>query len=411
MKKLVANLYGDKHIWTVIFLLALFSFVPVYSASTNLVYTIGTGKSTFSYLLKHFVYLSISLFSMYLVHKMDYTKFRKYIIYGMPVAIILLFVTMFQGRTIGGANANRWLDLYFVQIQPSAIAAIVLIGYVAQYLVSIQSKPFVFKQSLYELWLPVVAVLTLILPSNFSTAAIIFAMVLGLAFIGRYPWKYLFGILMGGIVMVGMFVLLAKAFPGAMPNRVDTWISRIDRYASADKAGKDLYQVDNAKIAIASGGVFGKGPGKSIQKNFLPQSSSDFIYAIIVEEYGIVGGLSILFLYLYLFFRFLIAAHKAPSMFGKLLVMGLGIYFISQALINMGVAVSLLPTTGQTLPLISSGGTSVWMTCISLGVILSVTKKEEELRAQELERKEEEDRLQAELKRQLEIRSEQELVG
>lgn len=411
MKKLVANLYGDKHIWTVIFLLALFSFVPVYSASTNLVYTIGTGKSTFSYLLKHFVYLSISLFSMYLVHKMDYTKFTNYFRYGMIVAIILLIVTIFQGKTIGGANASRWLDLYFVQIQPSAIAAIVLIGYVAQYLVDLESKPFVFKQTLVKLWLPVVGVLILILPSNFSTAAIIFTMVLGLAFIGRYPLKYLGSILIAGLVFLCMFVLVAKAFPNAMPNRVDTWMSRIDRYASSDKAGKDLYQVDNAKIAIASGGLFGKGPGKSIQKNFLPQSSSDFIYAIIVEEYGIVGGLSILVLYLYLFFRFLIAAHKAPNMFGKLLVMGLGIYFISQALINMGVAVSLLPTTGQTLPLISSGGTSVWMTCISLGVILSVTKKEEELKAQELERMEEEERLQAELKRQLEIRSEQELVG
>ncbi|KUF45474.1 cell division protein FtsW [Myroides marinus] len=412
MKKLVAHLYGDKHIWTVIFLLALFSFVPVYSASTNLVYTVGTGKSTFSYLFKHFFHLSVGFTLLYLVHRLEYRYFRSIAILMMPVAIILLFFTLIQGKTIGGANASRWLDIGFVQIQPSAIAAIVLLAYVAQYLVSIQDKKVEFWPSALELWLPVVIVVGLILPANFSTAAIIFLMVVGLAFIGKYPWKYLLAIGFAGIAFVALFVLAAKTLPeGTMPNRVDTWISRIDRFANADEGGKDLYQVDNAKIAIASGGLFGKGPGKSIQKNFLPQSSSDFIYAIIVEEYGLLGGLTILFLYLYLFFRFLIAAHKAPTLFGKLLVIGLGIYFISQALINMGVAVSLLPTTGQTLPLISSGGTSIWMTCVSLGVILSVTKKEQEIQKQEMERLEEEERMQEELKRINEIRQEQGLAN
>lgn len=412
MKKLVANLYGDKHIWTVIFLLALFSFVPVYSASTNLVYTIGTGKSTFSYLFKHFFHLSIGFVLMYFTHKLEYRYFRQLSILMMPVAIVLLFFTIIQGKVIGGANASRWLDFGFVQIQPSAIAAIVVLGYVAQYLVTIQDKKVEFWPSVLELWLPVLVVVGLIFPANFSTAALIFFMVGLIVFVGKYPVKYLAVVFGTGLLLVSLFVLAAKTLPeGTMPNRVDTWISRIDRFANAEEGGKDLYQVDNAKIAIASGGIVGKGPGKSIQKNFLPQSSSDFIYAIIVEEYGLVGGLSILFLYLYLFFRFLIAAHRAPTMFGKLLVTGLGFYFIFQALINMGVAVSLLPTTGQTLPLISSGGTSIWMTCVSLGVILSVTKKEEELRMQEKLRVEEEARMQAELQRQDVVRQEQELVS
>ena len=169
------------------------------------------------------------------------------------------------------------------------------------------------------------------------------------------------------------------------------WISRVENYVS-DKPDEDDYQIEKAKIAIASGGLQGLGPGKSVQKNFLPQSSSDFIYAIIVEEYGLIGGLIVLGLYLLLFFRFIVAAHKANTVFGKLVVVGLGFPMIFQALINMGVAVELLPVTGQTLPLISSGGSSIWMTCIALGIIISVTKKEEEI-AQEKAEKEKRDEI------------------
>lgn len=188
-----------------------------------------------------------------------------------------------------------------------------------------------------------------------------------------------------GIVALSFFILIAKAYPDAFPNRVDTWISRIDNFTT-DKPDEDDYQIEKAKIAIASGNVYGLGPGKSVQKNFLPQSSSDFIYAIIVEEYGLFGGLGVMVLYLLLFFRFIVAAHKANSIFGKLLVVGLGFPIVFQALTNMAVAVELFPVTGQTLPLISSGGSSIWMTCIALGIILSVTKKEEEI-AEELSEK------------------------
>jgi cell division protein FtsW len=211
-------------------------------------------------------------------------------------------------------------------------------------------------------------------------------MIIVLVFIGKYPLKYIGSIIIMGIVAFSFFILVVKAFPDAFPNRVDTWMSRIESFTS-DKPDEDDYQIEKAKIAIASGGIYGVGPGKSVQKNFLPQSSSDFIYAIIVEEYGLIGGLGVLLLYMLLFFRFIVAAHKTNSMFGKLLVVGLGFPIIFQALINMGVAVELLPVTGQTLPLISSGGSSIWMTSIAIGIILSVTKKEEEI-VQELKDKE-----------------------
>ena len=310
---------------------------------------------------------------------------------SLPIVWILLVYTLVKGTVVEGANASRWIQIPFIGIsfQTSTLAAIVLYVYVARYLSKSREIIPNFKQSFIELWIPVFITIALIFPANFSTAALIFAMVTMLAFIGKYPLKYI-GIILGvGLISGLFFILIVKAFPDAFPNRVDTWISRIDNFTS-DKPGEDDYQIEKAKIAIATGGIYGLGPGKSIQKNFLPQSSSDFIFAIIVEEYGILGALTILGLYLLLLFRFIIAAHKANSLFGKLVVVGLGFPIIFQALINMAVAVELLPVTGQTLPLISSGGSSVWMTCIAIGIILSVTKKEEEI-AQELDEKQKRD--------------------
>ena len=212
-------------------------------------------------------------------------------------------------------------------------------------------------------------------------------------FIGKYPFKYIAMILGLAVAAASFFILLVVAFPKAFPNRVDTWKSRVENFTS-DKPNENNYQIDNAKMAIASGRIYGLGPGKSVQKNFLPQSSSDFIYAIIVEEYGLIGGLSILFLYVLLLFRFVVASHKATTLFGKLLVISLGFPIVFQAMINMAVAVELLPVTGQTLPLVSSGGTSLWMTCIAIGIILSVTKKEEEIAQEEADKKRRDEALQ-----------------
>ncbi|WP_306353732.1 FtsW/RodA/SpoVE family cell cycle protein [Flavobacterium sp. '19STA2R22 D10 B1'] len=388
MKEMLNNLKGDRVIWSFVALLALISFMPVYSASSNLAYSGNGTGNTISFLLRHFSHVAIGFFIIYMIHKIPYHYFKAISIIAMPVVAILLLYTIVQGKTIGGANASRWIQVPFTGItfQTSTVAFIVLLVYVARYLSKINEKEITFKSSVIELWIPVFIIIMLILPANFSTAALIFAMVVMLVFVGKYPLKYL-GIVIGaGILSLAFFVLVAKAFPNAFPNRVDTWISRVENFTS-NKPGEDDYQIEKAKIAIASGGIYGLGPGKSVQKNFLPQSSSDFIFAIIVEEYGLIGGVGILILYMMLFIRFLVAAHKSPTLFGKLLVIGLGFPIVFQALINMAVAVELLPVTGQTLPLISSGGSSIWMTCVGLGIILSVTRKEEEIAAEIAEQK------------------------
>lgn len=358
-------------------LLALFSFLPVYSASSNLAYLYGDGN-TFQFLLKHFAHLLLGFGILYGVHKIPYHYFRGLSIIAMPIVILLLLITLSQGTTIEGANASRWIRIPFVGVtfQTSTLAAVVLMTYVARYLSRIKDKEITFKESLLPLWLPVFVILGLILPANFSTTAIVFTMVVVLVFIGGYPVRYLFIVLSAGAAMLVIFGLTAKAFPEILPHRVDTWISRIESFTDDEDTEAD-YQIEKAKIAIASGGVTGLGPGKSIQKNFLPQSSSDFIYAIIAEEFGMLGALFLLLLYLLLLFRLVIVVHKSTSFFGKLLVIGIGLPIIFQALINMGVAVELFPVTGQTLPLISSGGTSIWMTCLALGMVLSVSAKRE----------------------------------
>jgi|TARA_B110000046_G_scaffold63409_1_gene70889 cell division protein FtsW len=378
MKTVFDNIKGDRIIWAIAALLAIFSFLPVYSAASNLAY-IGSGSNTFSYFIKHFVHLFLGFSIIYGVHKIPYRYFKGLSMVMIPVVLILLIITMLQGATIGGANASRWIRVPIVgfTFQPSTLAALVLMVYVARYLSKIKDETISFRESVLPLWLPVFIVLALILPANFSTAALIFSMVILLTFVGGYPLKYLSIIIGSGVVVLALFVLTAKAFPDLMPNRVDTWTSRISSFVDSEVTQED-YQIEKAKIAIATGGVQGLGPGKSIQKNFLPQSSSDFIFAIIIEEYGLIGGILLLILYLWLLFRIVIVAQKSDSVFGKLLAIGVGIPVIFQALVNMGVAVQLFPVTGQTLPLISSGGTSIWVTCLALGVVLSVSAKRDE---------------------------------
>lgn len=402
MKEFINNLKGDKVIWAFIALLALISFMPVYSASSNLAYSANGSGNTMSFLIKHFAHVGIGFLIVYMVHKIPYHYFKAISMIALPIVGLLLLYTLLQGKTIGGANASRWIQIPFVGIsfQTSTLASMVLMIYVARYLAKKREVEDTFKKSVIELWLPVFAIIMLILPANFSTAALIFSMVVMLVFVGKYPLKYLGLVIGAGIVGLTFFILMAKAFPDAFPNRVDTWVSRIENFTS-DKPDEDNYQIEKAKIAIATGGIYGVGPGKSIQKNFLPQSSSDFIYAIIVEENGLLGALTVMFLYIMLFIRFLIASHKANTLFGKLLVVGLGFPIVFQALINMAVAVELLPVTGQTLPLISSGGSSIWMTCVSLGIILSVTKKDEEIAQENLERAQREEALQRLIEREM----------
>lgn len=385
MKNVFQHIKGDKTIWAVVSLLALFSFLPVYSSSSSLAYLYGDGN-TLKFLLKHFAHLVLGFVILFGVHKVPYHYFKGLSVIALPIVLILLVVTMTQGTTIEGANASRWIRIPFVgfTFQSSTLASVVLFTYVARYLARIKDKNVTFKETLLPLWLPIFIVLALILPANFSTAAIIFSLISILVFIGGYPIKYLLIILFAGALFLTLFVVSAKAFPSLFPNRVDTWMSRIDNFTDGQETEAD-YQIDKAKAAIASGGITGLGPGKSIQKNFLPQSSSDFIYAIIVEEFGLVGSLSLMSLYMLLLFRFVIVAHKAETIFGKLVVIGVGLPIVFVALVNMAVAVEIFPVTGQTLPLISSGGSSIWMTCMAIGMVLSVSAKREVVKTEDQE--------------------------
>ena len=377
MTKILKNIRGDRTIWAIIALLAIFSFLPVYSASTNLVYVVENG-TTLGHLLKHTMLLVLGFVIIYATHKIPYRYFSGLSVLLIPVIIVLLVYTLMQGKMISGVNASRWIRIPFMGIgfQTSTLAGVVIMMYVARYLARNRDKIITFKESIVQLWLPVGLVLILILPANFSTTAIIFTSVLMLTFLGGYPIKYLGSILGIGVLVFALFLLTAKAFPDTFKNsRINTWVNRIENFAEPDS--ETNYQADKAKIAIASGEIQGKGPGKSVQKNFLPQSSSDFIYAIIVEEFGLIGALFLMILYLGLLFRIVIVANKTETIFGTLLVLGVGIPVIFQALINMAVAVGLFPVTGQPLPLISAGGTSIWMTCFAIGIVLSVSANRE----------------------------------
>ena len=373
MLALFKHINGDKALWAVVALLGLFSFLPVYSASSNLVYVVGNG-TPIGHLVRHAVFLIFGFGIIYGIHRIPTHFFKGLSLIAMPIVVVLLVITLFQGSSVDGTNASRWIRLPFVKFQTSTLAAVVLMIYVARYLTKIKDEVITFKDSIVPLWIPVFTVVGLILPANFSTAGIIFTMVLVLCFIGGYPIKYLMGIVGSGLLALTFFILVAKAFPDAFANRVDTWENRYQNFINGEDTEAD-YQIEKAKIAIATGGSFGRGAGKSVQKNFLPQSSSDFIYAIIVEEYGLVGGVVLMLFFLFLLFRIVVIANGSPTTFGTLLALAVGLPIIFQALINMAVAVELFPVTGQNLPLISSGGTSAWMTCLAIGIVLSVSNK------------------------------------
>ncbi|WP_420321753.1 FtsW/RodA/SpoVE family cell cycle protein [Flagellimonas sp.] len=381
------NLKGDKAIWGVVALLALFSFLPVYSASTNLVYVNDDG-TTIGHLVKHAVLLFLGFGIIYAVHRIPTHYFKGLSIIALPIVLILLAYTLTVETKIGGVTANRWIKIPFVGVnfQTSTLASVVLMIWIARYLTKIKDVAITFKESILPLWLPTALVVLLILPENFSTAAIICFLVLVLCFLGGYPLKYLLSIVGTGLVLASMFLFVVFKTPEVIPGqRATTWKSRIETFWNPEKAEKDdLHQLTLAKIAIAEGGVVGKGAGKSVMKNMLSQSTSDFIFAIIIEEYGLLGGGALLFFYLLLLFRIVVVANSAKTVFSKLLVIGVGLPIVFQAFINMAVVVQLFPVTGQPLPLISMGGTSIWMTCMAIGIVLSASNKKENLEEESL---------------------------
>ena len=366
-------LKGDKVLWGILALLAIFSFLPIFSSSTNLVYVVGKG-TPWGYFFKHFIILAVGFLLMLSIHKIPYDYFKGISILMIPVVILLLIYTLSQGTLISGANASRWIKIPIVGVsfQTSTFASVVLMVYSARYLSRLKIKKPSFNSSFLQFWFPVFIIVLLILPSNLSTAILLFSMVLMLAFLACYPIKYLISIIIFGFISLFIFISVAKTFPEIFPNRIDTWVNRIENFKTGESSDGN-YQLSRAKTAIISGKIFGLGAGKSRMKNFLPQSSSDFIYAIIVEEFGLVGGIALILLYLLLLYRIVVISYKANSSFGKLTVIGLGIPIITQAFVNIGVALEVLPVTGQNLPMISSGGTSAWVTCIAMGIILSVS--------------------------------------
>ena len=368
---LISSLKGDKIIWIIVLSLSIFSFLPVYSASSNF----GVNL-IFSSVFKHVAIIFIGIIIMYATHLIDYKYLRGLSLIILPLAILLLFITALQGNEVNGANASRWISIPLINIsfQPSSIASIFLLIYTSNYISKTHEKKLNFSNSFIKLWLPIFLVVMLVLPSNFSTAFMIFSLCLILIFIGQYPIKNILLIVLSIVILITSFVGLSKKYPEMFPNRVDTWSNRIENFINPSIDNDANYQINRAKAAIATGSLFGVGAGKSSMKYILPQSTSDFIFSIITEEYGLFVSIIILLLYIILLFRIVIIAYKAKNSFGQLVSLAVGLPIVFQALINMGVAVQLFPVTGQPLPLISTGGTSIWTTFFAFGVLLSVSR-------------------------------------
>ncbi len=362
---------GDKVIWTVVLLLSLLSILVVYSAVVALAYRYKEGD-TASYLIKHVFIMGSGLFLMYLIHKVKYSYFSRISQIAIFLAAPLLLYTLLKGVSAG--DASRWLAIPGTSLtfQTSDFAKLALITYVARMLSIKQDVIKDFKQAFIPIILPIGIICVLIFPANFSTAAMLFLNCFILMFIGRMNAKHLWILIGSGIIMLGLVLLIIWNFPDAIP-RGRTWKARIENFSKGDSESN--FQSEQAKIAIATGGIIGKGPGNSIQRNFLPQASSDFIYAIVIEEWGLISAIIIVFLYIVLLFRGIRIANKSEKTFGSLLAVGLTFSLVFQAMINMAVAVNLFPVTGQPLPLISMGGTSIWFTSIALGMILSVSRE------------------------------------
>ena len=373
MSRVLGNIRGDKVIWAVVILLSIFSLLAVYSSTGTLAYKYQSGNTEY-YMLKHLIILLFGLLIMYFTHLVKFTYFSRIFQIALYIAIPLLVLTLFVGLDLN--EAKRVLPLPFqLTFQTSDLAKLTLIMYLARLLSKKQDQIKDFKSAFVPLMIPILIVCGLILPANFSTAAMLFATSLVLMFIGRVNMKYIASLIGIGVVSFVLLLVIANAYPEFLP-RANTWKARIVSFTDKDNVDSDKnYQVEQAKIAIASGGIIGKFPGNSTQRNFLPHPYSDFIFAIFLEEYGLIGGTFLVLLYLILFFRVVRIVTKIPRNFGAFMAVGVGFSLVFQAMINMAVAVNLIPVTGQPLPLVSMGGTSIWFTSIALGIILSVSKE------------------------------------
>lgn len=368
--KIFNHIKGDKVIWTVVLILSIFSLLAVYSSTGTLAYRYQNGNTEY-YLIKHFIILLFGLGLMYAAHLIKYTYYSRLSQLSIFVAIPLLLLTLFSGTNVN--EASRWLTLPVINLtfQSSDFAKLALILYVARLLSKKQDQIKDFKSAFAPIMLPIILVCSLILPANFSTSAVLFATCMVMLFIGRINIKYILSLLGIGILLLGLFIGILMNMPNQ--GRLGTWKNRVENFISGDKEGN--YQVEQAKIAISTGGIVGKFPGNSTQRNFLPHPYSDFIFAIIIEEYGLIGGIIIVLMYLILLFRGVRIVTRAPGSFGAFVTFGCCFSLVFQAFINIAVAVNLLPVTGQPLPMVSMGGTSIWFTGIAIGIMLSVSKE------------------------------------
>ncbi|MEO5584874.1 MAG: FtsW/RodA/SpoVE family cell cycle protein [Flavobacteriales bacterium] len=364
------HLKGDRTIWMVALLLGVTSLLAVYSASSWMGWRHDGG--TFRILVKHGLMLAAGGGIMYGASKLKYTVYSKLSQVLLGATIGLLLLTLLIGSNVNGAS--RWLAIPGVGItfQTSDLARVVIIVYLARVLGRQREEPWSFREVILKLILPVGAVCGFILPANFSTAALLFGTCMIVMFIGQVPIRHMLSVAGIAVAAFGILLLLSKANPELLP-RLQTWQSRLTTHGGDDRDAN--YQVNNAKIAIVHGGFLPNGPGTGTSRNFMPHPESDMIYAFIIEEYGsVIGGLGLLLLYLILLSRAMRIANRCEKRFGALVAVGLALSLVLQALVNMAVAVNLVPVTGQPLPLVSMGGTSMWFTCLSLGIMLSVSR-------------------------------------
>ncbi|MDG1917138.1 MAG: FtsW/RodA/SpoVE family cell cycle protein [Flavobacteriales bacterium] len=368
------NLEGDTRIWAVVFFLFIVSIVVVYSATGGLAYT-SYGGNTWHLFFKHFKFLIVGLVLMYFVHKVPHKYFSRLGQLGFIIAIPILLYTVAFGTSLN--DANRWITIADMPINTFEIGKIAITVFLARQLVRSQKDLNDLKKVSLKLFAPLILVCAIIFPANLSTAAMIFLAGIMLLYLGGVPFKYL-ALLLASILTLGVLVIslsltvpaLKKTFP-----RAQTWVNRVKNFSEDKSVNSDeFYQVAHAKIAIVNGGIKGRGPGKSTQRNVLPLPNSDYVYAILIEEWGVLGGFTVVFAYVVLLLRGKRIFNLANDPLAAYLGVGLSISLVLQAFINMAVAVDFFPVTGQTLPLISMGGVSVIFTCVSLGIILSTSR-------------------------------------
>ena len=387
---------GDRVIWTIVLMLTMASLLLVYSSTGSLAYRMS--KSTESYLFKQFSFISVGLLLIYFFHRINYTFYSRLALFFFLISIPLLIYTLFFGVQLNAGS--RWIRLPVINMtfQTSDLAKLALFMYLSRQLSKKQDVIKDFKKGFLPIIAPVLLICVLIAPANLSTSLLIFGTSILLMFIGRVRTRHILSVIGIALIPVVMLVMLAVTHydknlgkATKLPEiinkgRVPTWTGRIQTFLFSKKEddNEKLYQNNQAKIAIANGGWFGRGPGNSVQRNFLPHCYSDFIYAIIIEEYGFVGAAVMMLIYMVFLFRCIRLYKKCPFAFGAFLALALSFTLVIQAVANMGVNVSVLPNTGVTLPLVSMGGSSLWFTCMAIGIILSVARNVEQIEGESI---------------------------